>query len=312
MVKIAIAGAGQVAREIIDGLVAAEKHEIIILSRRDAAPEELVKGTTWVKIDYSDKEGLVRALHGVHTILSFIVVHMDTGNVAQKTLIDAAIESGVKRIAPSEWALAEVRHFGWYDNKLKIREYLAEKNRDSKVIEYSLFQPGWFLNYLAGNRKIATHVQPTGFTAVDYEKGRARVPGSLSHKVTYTAIQDVVNVVVKAIDYEGEWPIIGGINGNTLSLAEEIAIGERVRGKSFQIENLELEDLKAGIVKTSWLPSLDHLPKVDEELSRQVLASLLINTAEGAGTVSDEWNQIFPDYQFTKAEEYLAGVFADA
>jgi hypothetical protein len=41
----------------------------------------------------------------------------------------------------------------------------------------------------------------------------------------------LVNIVVKAIDYEGEWPTIGGINGHTLSLAEEIAIGERVRGK---------------------------------------------------------------------------------
>ncbi|EAQ88491.1 hypothetical protein CHGG_05110 [Chaetomium globosum CBS 148.51] len=259
MVKVAIAGPGQ----------------------------ELVKGTTWVKVDFSDKDGLVGVLQGVHTILSFIVVHNDTDNVAQKTLIDAAIEAGVKRIAPSEWALADLNHFGWYDNK---------------VIEYSLFQPGWFMNYLGGNRKIATHVQPTGFTAVDYEHGRARVPGSLSNKVTYTAIHDVVNVVVKAIDYEGEWPIIGGINGNTLSVAEEIAIGER----------LELEDLKAGIVKTSWLPSLDHLPNINDELARQVLASLLINTAEGAGTVSDEWNKIFPDYQFTKAEEYLAGVFADA
>lgn len=86
----------------------------------------------------------------------------------------------------------------------------------------------------------------------------------------------------------------------------------RNAGKSFKIEQLELEDLKAGIVKTSWLPSLDHLPNINDELARQVLASLLINTAEGAGTVSDEWNKIFPDYQFTKAEEYLAGVFADA
>lgn len=58
-----------------------------------------------MKVDFSDKDGLVGVLQGVHTILSFIVVHNDTDNVAQKTLIDAAIEAGVKRIAPSEWAL---------------------------------------------------------------------------------------------------------------------------------------------------------------------------------------------------------------
>lgn len=87
------------------------------------------------------------------------------------------------------------------------------------------------MNYLAGIRKIAAHIKPTTFTMVDHKEGRARAPGGVTNKVTYTAIHDFVNIVVKAVDYEGEWPTIGGINGNTLSLAEEIAIGERVRGK---------------------------------------------------------------------------------
>jgi hypothetical protein len=41
-------------------------------------------------------------------VLSFIVVHLDTNCASQKALIDAAIEAGVKRIAPSEWALCVV------------------------------------------------------------------------------------------------------------------------------------------------------------------------------------------------------------
>jgi hypothetical protein len=52
-----------------------------------------------------DRPSLVKALNGVHTVLSFIVAHKDIGNVTQKALIDASIEAGVKRIAPSEWAL---------------------------------------------------------------------------------------------------------------------------------------------------------------------------------------------------------------
>jgi hypothetical protein len=91
----------------------------------------------------------------------------------------------------------------------------------------------------------------------------------------------------------------------------------RNAGKPFQIEKQELEDLKAGIVKTSSIPTLDRpdaanlLPSNGEDLARQVLACLLLNAAEGTGSGSDEWNQIFPDYQFTKVEEYLTGVFAD-
>lgn len=37
-------------------------------------------------------------------MLSFIVVHSDVGNVSQRNLIDAAVQAGVKRFAPSEWA----------------------------------------------------------------------------------------------------------------------------------------------------------------------------------------------------------------
>jgi hypothetical protein len=50
---------------------------------------------------YSDKVELAAELKGVHTVLSFI--SQDPDNVAQKTLIDACIEAGVKRFAPSEW-----------------------------------------------------------------------------------------------------------------------------------------------------------------------------------------------------------------
>ena len=87
------------------------------------------------------------------------------------------------------------------------------------------------MNYIAGTRKTLKHIQPTGFIFVDHENRRARGPGDLTDQVTYTAIHDVVNIVVKAIDYEGEWPEVGGINGHTLSPAEEIAIGEKVMGK---------------------------------------------------------------------------------
>ncbi len=75
------------------------------LSPKDATPELAVEGTTWVKVDFLDKPSLVKVLEGVHTVLSFIVAHKDVDNATQKSLIDASIDAGVKRIAPSEWAL---------------------------------------------------------------------------------------------------------------------------------------------------------------------------------------------------------------
>ena len=115
-----------IAREIIDVLLATQNHEIIILSRRvceinaghwkrtslltedsqdpTVTDKEEVPGVTWVKVDYADKTSLVNILDGVHTILSFIVEYHAPESVAQKALIDAAVIAGVKRFAPNEWS----------------------------------------------------------------------------------------------------------------------------------------------------------------------------------------------------------------
>lgn len=74
-------------------------------SDQAASPDQLIPGTTWIQVDYQNRAGLLKALDGVHTALSFIPVHLDPDNASQKALIDAAIEAGVKRIAPSEWSV---------------------------------------------------------------------------------------------------------------------------------------------------------------------------------------------------------------
>ena len=57
----------------------------------------------WVKANYDDPAQLAEILHGVDTVLSFIVAHSDPGSQAQKNLIEAAVQAGVRRFAPSEW-----------------------------------------------------------------------------------------------------------------------------------------------------------------------------------------------------------------
>lgn len=71
---------------------------------------------------------------------------------------------------------------------------------------------------------------------IDFANRRALVAeDSDDAKITFTAVEDLANVVARAVDYEGEWPRIGGISGTTLTLSQLFAIGERVRGKSFCI-----------------------------------------------------------------------------
>jgi len=71
-----------------------------------AASEPLPPGIAEHKqVDYQNLDNLTAALDGVGVVLSFILPFADKDNVAQKNLIDACIKAGVRRFAPSEWAL---------------------------------------------------------------------------------------------------------------------------------------------------------------------------------------------------------------
>ncbi|KAL2798999.1 hypothetical protein BJX66DRAFT_322497 [Aspergillus keveii] len=264
MVKIAIAGgSGNVASEIIDVLVATKKHEIIILSRKDAPSRNPTEGVTWIKPDYDSVDQLTETLQGVDTLLSFVTEQEGSESPIQKRLITAAVQAGVKRFAPSEWATSTTEHLPWYAYKAEIRRYLVELNKDKKVLEYTLFQPGLFANYFTRPYKSSTYIHQIE-TPIDFEKRRAiLVEGGDEGVITLTTVQDFAAVVARAIEYEGEWPVVSGIRGTTLSVGELVALGEKLRGP-FKIERVKASDFEAGTWETSWIPRVDH-PSIPPE-----------------------------------------------
>ncbi|KAK7424063.1 hypothetical protein QQX98_000673 [Neonectria punicea] len=309
MVKIAVAGgSGNVAQEIIDTLAATNKHEILLLSRKDIPNQDTAPGVTWVKANYDDPQELAKTLRSVHTVLSFIDARLDVGNVSQRNLIDAAIRGGVKRFAPSEWASSSVKYLDWYRNKAEIREYLKELNKDHRVIEYCLFQPGLFVNYFTYPYNSTKHINDLKLP-LDFNNRRALVADDNdAGKLTLTTVHDFASVVAQAVEYDGVWPVVGGIKGSELTLGQLIGIGEKVRGGHFAIERLKLDDLKAGRVKASWMPKAAHrsFPEQQiEALATMVVSGLLLSFSAGAWNVTDEWNQLLPDHKFTQAEEFL-------
>ncbi|KAK1984675.1 NmrA-like family protein [Colletotrichum cereale] len=318
MVKIALAGgAGNVGQEVHDALVARGKHEILILSRKDAPAKALSAGVQWARTSYDDIDQLAEILEGVHTVLSFVAGPADPTNTAeknaQKVMIDASIKAGVKRFAPSEWATSKSDHMFWYGYKDEIRAYLAEVNKEKKVIEYSLFQPGLFTNYLTYPFKSTEHVHLFE-TPVNYYKHRIlTTEGGEDATITLTTAQDFAKVVALAMEYEGEWPLISGINGATMTMGQIIALGEKIRGKPFEVTKLNTDDLKAGVVNTPWLPLVDHpsIPKeAVEAASPSMLAGFLLGILAGNFEVSDEWNRLLPDFEFTQPEEFLTTAWA--
>ncbi|KAF4832383.1 Oxidoreductase BOA1 [Colletotrichum tropicale] len=313
MVKIAIVGgSSNVGSEVHDALVARGKHEIILLSRKDAPAQKLAPGVQWVKTDY-EVAHLTKILDGVETVLSFVSGPADPTNTSQsdtqKSLIDACIQAGVKRFAPSEWATSKFDHLFWYSFKQVTRDYLAEVNKEKKVLEYCLFQPGLFTNYLTYPFSSSKHVTQLE-TPVDFNQCRALVvDGGEDVPLTFTTAQDLAKVVALAVEYEGDWPRVGGIKGSEITTGQLIALGERIRGKPFAVEKLKKKDLEAGKVTSSWTLEVRH-PSIPPETRKAVAASLLsgilLGFSAGCFNTSAEWNQLLPDFRFTQPEEFLS------
>ncbi|KUJ21528.1 NAD(P)-binding protein [Mollisia scopiformis] len=317
MVKIAVAGAtGELAREVIDALFATKRHEITLLTRKNAPVGDSTSGITWRTVDYGDKSSLREALLGIHTVLSFINQQTPgQSGSSQINLVDACIAVGVKRFAPSEYGSDSKEDLPFWAGKTKVQAYLERVNKDVKVLEYTLFQPGLFLDYLASPHKTAKYVTPLD-AFIDFQNRRAIVvEGHEDAVMTLTTVQDIAGIVARAVDVDGEWPVKGGIMGNRATVSEIIAIGEKVRGGPFAIDKVKHEDLEAGVLKTSWGLGKRH-PSLTAEQQDQlagvlkgVLVGTLLSCVKGAWDVGDGWNQRLPDYAFSKMEGFLATVW---
>src|SRR5262249_10455102 len=101
-----------------------------------------------------------------------------------------------------------------------------------------LFQPGLFLDYLACPYKTAKYIDPLQ-SVFDYHNCRAIVvDGHEDAIMTLTTVADVAAIVARAVDYEGEWPEIGGMRGNRVTFSQVVEIGEKVRGVLLPLLNL--------------------------------------------------------------------------
>ncbi|KAF1975163.1 NAD(P)-binding protein [Bimuria novae-zelandiae CBS 107.79] len=309
MVRISIAGgSGNVAREFIDALLATNNHTIIVLTRT-APKDDIDARITQRVVDYDSPEQLVDSLHGIHTVLSFIQILSDVDQKAQKNIIDAAIKAGVKRFAPSEYGSAGTTNMPWYEGKQKIREYLEKVNETGKVLEYCLFQPGLFLNYLAFPHKTSKHLSPLG-TVFDYQNKRALlVEGHEDALMTLTTVDDFAAIMARAVDYHGEWPAVGGIQGNKVTVTAIVELGQRLRGQPLSVEKVKIEDLEEGKLTSSWGLEVPHKSVSKEKATamlKQVTIGMLLSTAKGAWDGSDELNRMFSEYSFTSMEDFLS------
>ncbi|CAG9950120.1 unnamed protein product [Clonostachys rosea f. rosea IK726] len=293
MVKVAIAGAaGELGREILDGIVERQKHEIIALVRRDPSLLPPLQGVTWTQTSYQSGSELVQLLKGVDTLLCVFAVHRDPGNATQRCSLMLQLKQGLDIMHLLSGQHAHLDLTPWNEGKVEIRHYLEQVNKEKKVLEYSCFQVGILMDYLGHPHRVSKYLTTMPMT-VDIEKCHALVlSGSLTDKITFTA----------AATSEKSLPALSNL----------IQIGERVRGTPFTVESLQQEDVESGELKTDnfFRVPFPEIPEDQvESFSKLATISVMLGAKHGLWTVTDEWNEILPDHEFTQVEDFLREIW---
>lgn len=152
-----------------------------------------------------------------------------------------------------------------------------------QVIQYCLFQPGFFADYLAHPRRTCPHFHSMRMM-IDFDNRRAIiVSGSEDTPVTITSVSDTAVTVAAALDYPKPWPEVGGVRGTQTSVREILALGERLRGP-FEVTRVDAKSVRDGQFETPWCPLTDHpgvMVEMREAISKYTLREYLLSMANG-------------------------------
>jgi hypothetical protein len=160
--------------------------EVTILSRSEKTNDDLPPNVRRLTVDYDDKQSLVDALKGQDAVVSTV---SGEAALAQKLMIDAAIEAGVRRFIPSDFGSLTTNpaasHFPHHVNFVEIQKYLRSK---SDAIEYTIFSIGGFTDFLV-----------TYAVAFDWEHKKAQLWGDGSSRISSTSLQGTARAIVGAL-----------------------------------------------------------------------------------------------------------------
>ncbi|CAF2048295.1 unnamed protein product [Rotaria magnacalcarata] len=156
-------------------------------------------------------------------------------------LLDACVEAGVQRFAPSVW-------YGKHSKSTlcavhqKLRLPIIDAVQKSGI-EYTIFMVGHLLDYFAAPQKSTSYLQ-TFPIIVDINKCTAAFVGTGDEPFCVTAIDDVGQYVAAALDLK-TWEPEMGISGSRTCWNDVIRLGEKLRCRKFEVKRMTPEECLA-------------------------------------------------------------------
>jgi uncharacterized protein YbjT (DUF2867 family) len=289
MTTVAVAGGTTgIGSNVVREILATNKYKLVVLSRSEK-PDLTRLGVSVRVVNYTSHEQLVKALEGVHTVISCIWSYGPDLVTSQLALLKAAQQAGAKRFVPSDWATDRYDAVTGYSGKITVWNAVQASG-----LEYTRFINGIWMN-VWGVGAPAEAEAVAGYTGppflIDLKARTALIPGSGTQKVAFTDMRDIGKFVAASLDLP-RWEPDSRIVGDKLSYTEVVTLVEKITGHSFQKTYYPENQIESVLTAN---------PDPETVFFHQYMKLIVAGGIDFDGTL----NATLPDIKITTAADYL-------
>ncbi|MCJ1228201.1 hypothetical protein MMC12_004862 [Toensbergia leucococca] len=248
---IALAGVGNFGRYVCEELLEDPRFKVVVISRGNNQWLSQHDIKPHISEDYS-RDTVLSILNATAAsiLISFIDIPLDPERFIDihNGFIEACIASRqCKRFIPPEY-IGNIEDFpllpGFYAT---TREAVREKLRQTRGLEWTLFNHGWFMDYFVPQHKTYIKAQP-GISPIDLIKWEVCVRGSGDEPQVWTSARDAAKAMVElllALKWEPYVYVAG--DWNTWNEAAETM--ETFYGRRLARTHISKEEIERALVE---------------------------------------------------------------
>lgn len=292
--KVGVVGAtGNLGPSIVNALLhhKFEVHAITFNNPEDPKYSDLkAKGVKVIQANVDDKASLVHAFQGLDAVVSTV------GGALfgkQNSLVDAAVEAGVKRFIPSEFGISDqdpaVKDDPFFQGKVTVIQHLQELAKQGKI-SWTGIATGPFFDW--GLRVGFLQFDIKNHEVTLYDEGKAHI--------TYSNLDDIGLFVALSLQYadktENRYLQLGTFVATQLEILE---VAEKVTGKKWPIKAHKTTEEAKQLAKEAFA-------KGDQQTF--IFQSLAYFIFRGLGSYPLKDNEVFPEFKPLSLEESVKRV----